>query len=313
MAKNYYDTLGVAKDASEKDIRSAYRRLARKYHPDVNPGDAAAEAHFKEINEAYQVLADSDSRKKYDQFGANWRSADQFQHAGNSGASPFTWFTRARRRGGRGGEETFEADPSLFGDFGNLFGDLLGRSRGPEQPTRQQVEVPVTVTLEEAYAGAKRTVQSPPDPMTGKPGKRLEVAIPVGVDSGSRVHIGTPAKGGGGVDLYLKVNIAGHKVFEREGDDLHVGVDVPLVDAMLGGEVEVPTITGKRVALKVPPETQNGRIFRLKGKGMPRKRRGAGTSHGDLLAAVKVVLPDELNDEQRELFLRLRDLRGASA
>ena len=304
MAKSYYDTLGVPRDASEKDVRSAYRRLARKYHPDVNRGDKSAEARFKEINEAYQVISDPANRKKYDRFGENWRHADQFSRAGGDGSSPFTWFTRARRpRGTR--------DPGVGSGFGDIFGDLFGtrtRTRTQDFGGPQQVDVPITVTLEEAYAGATRMVQTPPDPFSGGPGRRLEVKIPAGVQSGSRVHIGAPSPNGPPLDLYLAVTVAPHAAFERKGNDLLTSVSVPLVDAVLGGEVEVPTITGAKVALKLPPETQNGRVFRLKGKGMP-KGRGAGSSgHGDLLATVKVVLPDDLSDEQRSVFEQLREL-----
>ena len=315
MAKSYYDTLGVPRDASEKEVRSAYRRLARRYHPDVNRGDKGAESRFKEINEAYQVLADAENRKKYDRFGENWRHADQFARAGAGGASPFTWFGRARRRGsGRSG-----AQESGTGGFGDLLGDLFGTRTRPDSGTRidpragfggfaaQPVDLPITVTLEEAYAGAKRMVQTAPDPFTGEAGRRLEVTIPAGVASGSRVHIGAPAPSGAPLDLYLSVTVAPHPRFERKGQDLLTQVSVPLADAVLGGEVEVSTITGAKVALKLPPETQNGRVFRLRGKGMPKGKSGG---HGDLLATVKVVLPTNLSDEQRGLFEKLQELSG---
>ena len=303
MAKSYYDTLGVSRDASEKDVRSAYRRLARKYHPDVNRGDKGAESRFKEINEAYQVLADAENRKKYDRFGENWRHADQFARAGAGGASPFTWFGRARRRGAT-------QEPSA-GGFGDLLGDLFGtRTRSDSRSSfggfaAPPVDLPITVTLEEAYAGAKRMVQTAPDPFSGEAGRRLEVTIPAGVASGSRVHVGAPAPSGAPLDIYLSVTVAPHARFERKGNDLLTQVGVPLTDAVLGGEVEVHTITGAKVALKLPPETQNGKVFRLRGKGMP---KGRGGGHGDLLATVKVVLPTDLSDEQRELFARLQEL-----
>ena len=307
MAKNYYEMLGVPKGSSEKEIRSAYRRLARKHHPDLNHGDPKAEARFKEINEAYQVLSDEKSRKKYDRYGDRWRNADQFEHAGDAGSTPFTWFNRARS--GRSGRAS--------GGFGDIFGDIFsGGTRvtfedltGDQAATTKRAEVSVTITLDEAYTGTNRTVQTQADSFSGRPGARLEVSIPAGVQSGSKVHVDATKAGGGGVDLFLRVAVSPHKRFERKGDDLLIVVEVPLADAVLGGEVEVPTITGKRVALKVPSETQNGRVLRLKGKGMPRKR-GAATSHGDLLAAVKVVLPSGLTEEQRELFERLRELAG---
>ena len=308
MAKSYYDTLGVPRDASEKDVRSAYRRLARRYHPDVNRGDKGAESRFKEINEAYQVLADSESRKKYDRFGENWRRADQFTRAGGEGASPFTWFGRARRRApGRSGTQ----EPG-YGGLGDLFGDLFGtrsRASSREFAAQRQVDLPITVTLEEAYAGAKRMVQTAPDPFSGEAGRRLEVTIPAGVASGSRVHVGAPAQNGAPLDLYLTVTVAPHARFERKGSDLLTQVSVPLVDAVLGGEVEVGTITGAKVALKLPPETQNGRVFRLRGKGMPKGKTGG---HGDLLATVKVVLPTALSGEQRALFEHLRQGQGTA-
>ncbi len=303
MAKNYYETLGIKRGASEKEVRAAYRRLARKHHPDVNSGDKGAEAKFKEINEAYQVLSNAESRKKYDRFGDNWRHADQAGMGAGMGESPFTWFNRARTR------RPASAASAGLGGLGDVFGDLFSgqRAHGPEEMfARRQFDAPVTITLEEAYAGTKRTVQSPPDPMTGAPGKRLEVSIPAGVESGSRVHVsanGGPGAGHG-VDLNLTVAVSPHSVFTRERDNLRVTADVPLVDAVLGGEIEAPVITGKSVVLKIPPETQNGRVFRLRGKGMP-KRRGGG--HGDQLVTVRVVLPSGLTDEERELFERLRE------
>lgn len=309
MAKNYYDVLGVEKASSEKEIRTAYRKLARQYHPDVNPGDAKAEAKFKEMNEAYQVLSDGDSRKKYDRYGDNWRHAGDFERSGNGGASTFDWFTRASQRGGQRRQTS-----SGFGGLGDMFGDIFrgGGSQRQEPLGSQRVEVAVTVTLEEAYSGAKRTVQLPEDPIRGTPGRRLEVSIPTGVRSGSKVHIGTPKGAGGGLDLYLKIKVSPHRLFEWKDDDLLVTVTAPLVDLMLGGEVEVPTISGSKVALKVPAETQNGKSFRLKGKGMPQK--GAkGAAHGDEVVTVKAVLPTDLTDEQREFFTQLRDAGKAKA
>ena len=306
MAKNYYDVLGVEKDSSEKDIRSAYRKLARQFHPDVNPGNDKAEAKFKEVNEAYQVLSASESRKKYDRYGDNWRHAGDFERRGHSGASTFDWFTRATRRGGPWGQQ---GTSSGAGGFGDIFGDMF-RSGGPQtqDPSGQQrVEVPVSMTLEEVYSGAKRTVQLPEDPVRGIPGRRLEVGIPAGVRSGSKVHIDTPKAVGRGLDLYLKIRVSPHRIFETKDDDLLVTVTAPLVDLVLGGEVEVPTITGSKVALRVPSGTQNGKSFRLKGKGMPRKS-AKGVIYGDEVVTVKASLPSDLTDQQRKLFEQLREL-----
>ncbi len=309
MAKNYYETLGIEREASEKEVRAAYRRLARKHHPDVNSGDKGAEAKFKEINEAYQVLSNAESRKKYDRFGDNWRHADEARTGAGRGESSYTWFNRARTR------RPTSAASAGFGGLGDVFGDLFSgqRAHSPEEMfARRQFDAPATITLEEAYAGTKRTVQSPPDPITGAAGKRLEVSIPAGVESGSRVHVsanGGPSAGQG-VDLNLSVTVSPHSTFTREGDNLRLTADVPLVDAVLGGEIEAPVITGKSVVLKIPPETQNGRVFRLRGKGMP-KRRGGG--YGDQLVTVRVVLPTGLTDEERALFERLRESERARA
>ena len=291
--KDYYSILGVSRDASEREIKQAYRRLARKYHPDVNPGDKSAEAKFKQINEAYEVLSDKEKRQKYDQFGDQWQYADQFARAGWQQAPSWDF--------SQGGTRIYFGE----GDLGSLFDDLLQgfrSSRGQAQPRRgQNIEYPVEVTLEEAYHGATRTISF-------EDGKRLEVKVPPGVRNGSRVRLagkGKPGYAGPSGDLYLVVSVKPHHLFERRGDDLYVGVSVPLVIAMLGGEVQVPTLKGK-LALKIPPETQNGRTFRLAGQGMPHL---GNSSRGDLLAKVKVVLPTSLSAREKELFKQLGELR----
>mgnify|MGYP002639688452 CR=1 FL=1 len=299
MAGDYYETLGVDRGASEKDIRGAYRRLARQHHPDVNRGDDSAEAKFKQINEAYQVLSNAEDRKKYDRFGSNWRNADQYQRSGG-GASPRSWFNRGRQR----------PEPGGLGDmFGDIFGGGgLGGVHVEDISAPRRTDVPVTVTLEEAYAGTARTVTMPASPMTGGAARRLEVSIPAGVRSGSRVHIGASGQRRAGLDIYLVVTVSPHKTFHRDGDDLATTVAVPLLDMVLGGEVEVPMITGKKVALKLPPETENGKVFRLKGKGMPLKRGAAAGTHGDELVTVQAVLPKDMGPEQRNLFEQLKEL-----
>ena len=309
MARSYYEVLGVGKEASEKEVRTAYRRLARQYHPDVNPGDPDAEAHFKEINEAHQVLSDGESRKQYDRHGAGWRQAGA-EWSGNAGAPPFTWFSQASKGRGRQRRST----ETGFGSLSDLFGDAFVGGVNVEDLRRpERVDVPVTVTLEEAYSGASRMVQTAPDPRTGDPGRRLEVTIPPGVRSGSRVHVTARDRENAPFDLYLQVTVSPHRTFERKGDDLSVSVETPLAVAMLGGEVEAPTITARKVALTIPPETQNGRVFRLKGKGMPRKQGAGAAANGDLLVSIRVTLPAGLTDEERELFQRLRELRETRA
>lgn len=327
--KDYYKILGVDRSASEKEIKQAYRRLARKYHPDVNPGDKSAEARFKEMNEAYEVLSDKENRRKYDQYGDQWQYADQFEQARKQ--QPPGWDF-----GQTGGSTSFHFGE---GDLGSLFEELFGESRAGAfhrrtQPRRgQDIEHPVEVTLEEAYNGTTRLLSLGVDEVCSGCGgtgriqnmpcsacrgsgvisrvKRLEVKIPVGVKNGSRVRIaGKGGEGYGGTrgDLYLVVSVKPHSLFERKGDDLYVEVAVPLTVAVLGGEIQVPTLKGK-VALKIPAETQNGRAFRLNGRGMPHL---GNSSRGDLLAKVNVVLPEKLSAEEKKLFEQLRKLRPNS-
>ena len=295
--EDYYNILGVKRDASEREIKQAYRRLARKYHPDVNPGDKSAETKFKQINGAYEVLSDKEKRKKYDKFGDQWQYADQFAGAGGQ-QTPFWDFSQA------GDSSRFYYTDSAPG---SLFDELLrgfgggATSRRTRSKRGQDIEVPVEVTLEEAYHGAGRLVD------LGE--KRIEVKIPSGVKDGSRVRIagkGWPGHGGAqNGDLFLVVSVKPHKIFERRGDDLHVEVAVPLTVAMLGGEIQVPTLKGK-VMLKIPSETQNGRVFRLAGKGMPHLGK---SSSGDLLAKVKVVLPTNLSSEEKKMFEKIGQIR----
>ena len=295
--KDYYSILGVNRGANEREIKQAYRRLARRYHPDVNPGDKSAEAKFKQINESYEVLSDKEKRQKYDQFGDQWQYAEQFAKAGWQQA-PSWDFSQG------GSSTTFHF---VQGDLDSIFDDLL-RGAGTRtvrqrvRPRRgQDIEHPVEVTLEEAYHGTNRIVSLGGD-------KRLEVKIPPGVKNGSRVRVagkGMPGYGGARGDLYLVISVKPHPLFERRGDDLHVEVAVPLTVAVLGGEVQVPTPKGK-LALKIPPETQNGYAFRLTGQGMPHLDN---SSRGNLLAKVKVVLPTKLSPQEKELFKQFSQLR----
>ncbi|HEX76582.1 MAG TPA: J domain-containing protein [Dehalococcoidia bacterium] len=322
--KDYYRTLGVSRNATEKEIKQAYRRLARKYHPDVNLGDKSAEAKFKEINEAYEVLSDSEKRQKYDRFGDQWQYAEQFAKAGQQAQWDF----------GKGGTYTtfdFGDLGDLGGIFDNLFRGFGTSSRAARRPRKgESVDYPIEVTLEEAYYGAKRVlelraeelcsvcggsgrVKNRPCAVCGGSGKairpkRLEVKVPPGVKDGSRIRIageGSPGYGGAKGDLYLVVKMLPHKAFERKGDDLYTEVSVPLVTAVLGGEVELATLKGK-LTLKIPSETQNGRVFRLARQGMPYL---GNSSQGDLFAKVRVVLPTKLTKQERQLFEQLRALR----
>lgn len=311
--RDYYEVLGVPRDASPKDIRSAFRKLARKYHPDVNPNNPDAESKFKEINEAHEVLSDPEKRAKYDRYGREWAQYEAWERAGRPGRSPF-----AEAEGTEPHVEyrTVNAEDleDLFGSadpFSDFFHDMFGRSgtRGRRPSARstprrgEDVEVETDITLEEAYNGTVRTVE-----LAGPQGtRRVEVRIPPGVHDGARVRAagqgGEGAAGGERGDLYVRVHVLPHPTFVREGDDLRVPVPVPLDIALLGGEVKVPTLKGTDVILKVPPNTQNGTRLRLRGLGMPRLR---GKGAGDLYAEVDVRLPVPLTEEQRRAAEKLR-------
>lgn len=291
---NYYDILEVARTADEKDIRQAYRKKARQYHPDVNPGDKSAEDKFKQINEAHSVLSDPDKRRKYDKYGDRWEQADQLDAA--EARSPFDGSRFYRTSTGD------DPSPGGFGNFGSEAGDVfqsIFRNFGGGQS--RTAEYPVDVTLHEALQGTTRL-------MDLSDGRRLEVKIPPGVDNGSKVHV--PAgRGNDGGNFYLTVSVQPHAVYERKGRNLYREIEVPVEDAILGTEVNVPTLTG-RVALTIPPETQNGQRFRLAGQGMP--TLGQPNSRGDLFATVKVRLPSNLSERQKELYQELKSLRSSS-
>jgi DnaJ-class molecular chaperone len=330
--KDYYTTLGVSKNASDKEIKQAFRRLARKYHPDVNPGDKGSEARFKEINEANEVLSDPVKRKKYDELGANWRAYEQ-AGAGPFGGAPGAgggWSWSAG--GGPGGFRTMteEEMADMFGgagtgDAGSPFSDFFrtffsGMGEGPGDGRRgrgrpraqrgRDVEHPIDLDLEDAMRG---TVQRLALRHDGE-ARSVEVRIPAGVTEGSRVRVaGEGGRGSGRAshgDLYLRVHLRPHAAYEVKGRDLHTKVRVPVTTAVLGGEVDVITLGGKRLRLKVPEATQNGQRFRLKGHGLP--ALGAKDTAGDLYASVDVQMPRTLSTAQREHFEALRKLEGES-
>ncbi len=339
--KDYYKVLGVAKEATTDEVKKAFRKLARKYHPDVNPGDKKAEEKFKEINEAYEVLSDADKRKKYDTLGPNWQ--EQFGPQYSPRGSTYTYRSAPNMNfdgGATGFSDFFEA---LFGraNTGGMSGmGSMGGMRGTQESLRKRVgdniEQPVEVTLTEAYLGGARTfnIQSteicPVCRGTGEVGnrsctncagqgmvnktKRIQVKIPAGVDNGSKIRVageGQPGIGGGPRgDLYLVISVKTDPQFERKGDDLYTDIEVELTVAVLGGEVPVPLPDKRKLVLTIPPETQNGRLFRLSSKGMPRLREeGSGT----LFARIKVVLPTHLTSDERELFEQLARKRGRGA
>jgi curved DNA-binding protein len=315
--KDYYETLGVPRDADKKQIKSAFRRLARKHHPDVNPNDPSATERFREINEAYEVLSDPEKRRRYDEVGPRWREYETWERAGRPGANPFA-------RGAAGPQVEYRtASPQDFEDlfggadpFSDFFHDIFGSTtrgatgarRGGRARARrgEDIEGEAEISLEEAYAGTTRTVElTTPD---GR--RRIEVRIPAGIADGARVRAAGQGSGGSGGaesgDLYVRVRIRPHPVFRREGDDLHVRVPVPLDVAILGGEVDVPTLRGTRARLRVPPGTQNGARLRLRGLGMPRLR---GEGNGDLIAEVDLRIPEVITPEVRQLAETLRRAR----
>ena len=326
--KDYYATLGVGKGATEKEIKQAFRKLARKHHPDVNPGDKAAEAKFKEINEAYEVLGDPAKRKKYDELGANWRAYEQAERAG--GPNPFAGQWNVNPGGGQGGFRTMtqEEMEEMFGDqnpfsdffttfFGGGFGSRESASargarggRSRQRPGRD-VEHEIELSLEDAYNGAMRRLSLKHDGHA----RTVDVRIPAGVGDGSRVRIsGEGESGTGGAasgDLYLRIRLAPHPLFERKGRDLYVKAALPVTTAVLGGEVEVPTISGKAVRLKIPALTQNGQVFRLKGYGMP--ATGKSGEKGDAYARVEIQLPTQLTPDERTHYEALAKLNDGGA
>ena len=333
--KDYYATLGVAKSATDKELKQAYRKLARKHHPDVNPGDKGAESKFKEINEAYEVLGDPEKRRKYDELGANWRMYEQAQQQGQPfpGGSPFGGGGFGGFGGGEGGAWTINMggpgggartmseeemrdmfgteDPfsdffrTFFGGGGPGAGEgARGRSgKGTRTQKGRDIESEAELTLEEAYHGAMRRISI----TLGGHARSIDVRIPAGVKDGSRVRAAGEGEagtsGGASGDLFLRVRIKPHPVFERKGDDLYTKVSLPVTVAVLGGEAQVPTITGS-VRLKVPETTQPGQIFRLKGHGMPIV--GKPDVKGDLYATADVQLPRSLTKDQRHAWEQLK-------
>lgn len=291
--KDYYKVLGVKRDANEKEIKQAFRKLAKKYHPDANPDNPNAEARFKEINEAYEVLSDAEKRKMYDRFGTvnpNMGGATGGYYNPNYG-------------------QTVDVDEMPFGDiFETIFGGFGGRSSGRGGRTQttgfwrmpgQDIEQTVYITLREAYTGTTRLIS--------KGERRVKVNIPAGATTGTRVRLaGEGELGSGGAapgDLYLIVEVEPDSQFERQGNDLQVDVKVDMFTAILGGEVQVPTLD-RPVKLRIPPGTQSGRRFRLAGKGMPVMKKPG--EYGDLYARILITVPENLTNEQRTMFEILR-------
>lgn len=294
---DYYQILGLDKNASADDIKKAYRKLARKHHPDLNPNDKEAHKKFQQINEAHEVLSDPEKRKKYDQYGKDWQHAEQFEQMRRQ---------QQQQQYAGGGGSTFQGDFG-GGDFSDFFESLFGMGNTRERTRQakfrgQDYETELYLRLREVYATHQRTLTIN--------GKQLRITIPAGVENGQRIrlkgHGGPGAHGGPAGDLYITFQIADDPVFKRSGSDLHTTVDLDLYTAILGGEIMVDTLSGK-LKLKVPPETQNGTKVRLKGKGFPvYKQEG---QYGDLYITYQIKIPTGLSERERELFTQLSKLK----
>ena len=289
---DYYKVLGIEKNASDEDIKKAYRKLARKLHPDLNPNDKDAHKKFQQINEANEVLSDAEKRKKYDQYGKDWQHADQFN--------------QQRNQSGARQKNTAGQQFSDFGDtdFSSFFESMFGQT-GRQQQTKfrgQDYNAELKIGLEDAMKTHQQVLTVN--------GKNIRITIPSGVENGQQIKLksyGAPGVNGGPAgDLYITFNIAPHPVFKRSGNDLYTAASIDLYTALLGGETTIDTLSGK-VKLTVKPETQSGTKIRLKGKGFPvYKKEG---EHGDLYITYTVQLPTHLTEKEKELFTELKKLK----
>lgn len=303
---DYYGVLGVSKTASQDEIKKAFKKMARKYHPDLNPNDPTAKQKFQEINEANEVLSDPEKRKKYDAYGENWKHADEFeaqkqryQQQGHSNAGGF---------GGMGGGYWSSADGGFSGnegEFSDFFESLFGSRRGSGRRSStgfkgQDYNAELHVLLRDAATTHKQILEVN--------GKKIRITVPAGISDGQTIKLngqGGPGMNGGPTgDLYITFVIADDPVYKREGDNLYMNVSLDLYTAILGGEITVDTLNGK-VKLKVKPETQNGTKVRLKGKGFPIYKQDG--QFGDLFVTYEIKLPTHLTDKQRELFRELQN------
>lgn len=315
MAKDYYAILGVSRGADEKEIKTAYRRLARKYHPDVNPNDKAAEAKFKEVSEAHSVLSDPEKRKLYDQFGEHWEQAGNFAGGGVPGNGDVE-FRFGGPTGGAGGFESI-FEQFFSGGFGNRGQGMDFEYLNATEP--RDVEKTIEIPLDEIDSGTKRTLTyQTMDAQRTREGistvpttKKVEITIPAGIADGKKLRV--PGKGGAGAngragDLYVTIKWAANPLFKADGDKLETEVPVPFTVAALGGEITVPTLRSK-VKMKIPEGTQSGQVFRLAGQGISRLNGGKG----DLMARIKITVPKKPTEAQKKLLKQLAEMETVTA
>ena len=283
---DYYQALGITKSATEKDIKAAFRKMARKYHPDVNPNDKDAQKKFQEINEANEVLSDPEKRKKYDQYGKDWKHADQYQEARQS--------QQRQQQQQPWGQQDFGGE-----DYSDFFGSMFGRGKQRQANFKgQDFNAELRLNLRDVYTSQKQTLTVN--------GKNIRLTIPAGIENGQTIkvtgHGGPGMQGGPAGDLYIKFAVANDPEFKRVGNDLNKMVEIDLESAVLGNEITVDTLSGK-VKLKVNPETQNGTKVKLKGKGFPVYKKE--TLFGDLYITYFVKIPTGLTEKQKELFKQI--------
>lgn len=292
---DYYKILGIDKKASEADVKKAYRKLARKYHPDLNPNDKEAERKFKEINEANEVLSNPENRKKYDSYGKDWKHAEEFEKARQKG--------RAQQSYQRAGSSQYSEED--FSEFSDFFGSMFGGQRGGRRNVQyrgQDYQAALHLNLQDVYRTHKRTLTVN--------GKNIRLTIPAGVKNGQTIRIkgygGEGINGGPKGDLNITFQIDNHTKFKRDGNNLYSSIDLDLYKSILGGEVVIDSFEGK-VKLKIAPETQNGTQVKLKGKGFPvYKKEG---KFGDLIVTFNIKTPVNLTEKEKDLFNQLSKLR----
>ena len=299
---DYYSVLGIPKTASEDDIKKAYRKLARKHHPDLNPNDAEANKKFQQINEANEVLSDLEKRKKYDQYGKDWQHADQFEEASRKQQQ-----SRRQYAGSNEGREYDFSDGFGGADFSDFFSSMFGQDGGAGGGRRQakyrgqDYQAESHLSLRDAYTTHKQTLNVD--------GKNIRITVPAGIENGQKIKLtgyGAPGVNGGpNGDLFITFIIADDSRYKRKGNDIYVDEDIDLYTAVLGGEKIIETLDGK-AKLTVPTETQTGAKVRLKGKGFPIYKQDS--KFGDLYVQWQIKMPTNLTDEQRELFQKLASL-----